>query len=112
MHELTIASNIIDIVLAEASEKGADSVKEICLEIGLLAGIEYESLDFALETLIQGTAIAGADIIVEKPAGGAKCNRCGDEFSFDSFMGKCAKCGSADLSVIRGMELRIKTITI
>jgi len=112
MHELTIAKNIIDIVTAGAAREGASSVSRVCLEIGLLAGIEYESLDFALEALSGGTVMGGAEIVVEKPAGGARCNKCGTEFSFENFMGNCEKCGSTDLSIIRGMELRVKNITI
>jgi len=112
MHELTIARNIIDIVSAEAARNGAGSVSEVCLEIGLLAGIEYDSLSFAMETLTQGTVLSGASIVVEKPSGCAKCDSCGDEFPFDSFMGSCAKCGSTNLAIVRGMELRVKTITI
>jgi len=112
MHELTIARNIIDIVTAGAAREGASSVSRVCLEIGLLAGIEYESLDFAMEALAKGTVMGDAEIIVEKPSGGARCNKCGSEFSFESFMGSCEKCGSTDLSIIRGMELRVKNITI
>jgi hydrogenase nickel incorporation protein HypA/HybF len=112
MHELTIARNIIDIVAAEAGRKGVSKVSEVCLEIGLLAGIEYDSLDFAMMALKKGTVMESATISTEKPSGGAKCNQCGNAFSFESFMGKCERCGSFDLSITKGMELRVKTITI
>jgi hydrogenase nickel incorporation protein HypA/HybF len=112
MHELTVAANIIDIVIAEASRAGAEQVKEVCLEIGLLAGIEYDSLDFALEALTRDTVMQDAVIITEKPEGTAICRFCGYEFSFESFMGSCSFCGSSDLSITGGNELRVKSISI
>ena len=112
MHELTVAENIINIVTTEAGKAGSDRVNEVCLEIGLLAGIEYAALDFALEALIPGTVMESAAIIIEKPGGSGKCNNCGYEFSFEDFMGSCPDCGSADLAIVRGNELRVKSITI
>ena len=60
MHELTVATNIIGIVASEAREKEVWRVNEVCLEIGLLAGIEYDSLEFALKALVPGTVMADA----------------------------------------------------
>lgn len=112
MHELTVATNIIGMVASEAEERGAGKVNEVCLEIGILAGIEYDSLAFALESLTPGTVMANAVITFEKPGGRARCSNCGNEFSFESFMGSCDSCGSADLDITGGRELRIKYIAI
>lgn len=112
MHELTIAGNIISIVASAAEEAGVDSVHEVFLEIGLLAGVEYDSLDFALGALIAGTVMEKAAITIEKPQGAARCLSCGKEFSFESFMGCCEVCRSVDLQVISGNELRVKSISI
>ncbi|MBS0011504.1 MAG: hydrogenase maturation nickel metallochaperone HypA [Bacteroidales bacterium] len=112
MHELTVAGNIIDIVTAEAGKAGSEAVQEVMLEIGLLAGIEYESLNFALEALAPGTVIDKATVSIEKPGGAAKCNDCAYEFPFEMFMGSCGRCGSTDLLIIGGNELRVKSITI
>lgn len=112
MHELTIAGNIINIVTSEAEKAGSSMVKEVNLEIGLLAGIEYESLDFALEALKKGTVVDSASFIIEKPGGVCKCNNCANEFTIENFLGSCRDCGSQDLQIIKGSELRVKSITI
>ena len=112
MHELTVAENIINIVSTEAVKAGSNNVSEVCLEIGLLAGIEYAALDFALEVLAPGTMLESATITIEKPVGTGKCNNCGSEFHFELFMGSCPECKSTDLAVIQGNELRVKSITI
>ncbi|MDZ7740125.1 MAG: hydrogenase maturation nickel metallochaperone HypA [Bacteroidales bacterium] len=112
MHEFTVAGNIIDIVSSEAARAGSSPVKKVNLEIGLLAGIEYESLNFALEALKKGTIVDSASFIIEKPGGMGKCNNCGYEFTIESFLGSCSACGSQDLQIIKGSELRVKSITI
>jgi len=112
MHELTIARNIIEIVTSEAEKSGRRPIREVNLEIGLLAGIEFESLNFALEALKKGTIMDKASFVIEKPCGAGKCNNCGYEFTIESFLGSCGSCGSQDLDIIRGRELRVKSITI
>jgi len=112
MHELTIAGNIIEIVTSEAEKSGGSSVREVNLEIGLLAGIEYESLSFALEALKKGTIMDKASFVIEKPCGAGKCKNCGYEFTIESFLGSCASCGSQELDIISGSELRVKSIKI
>jgi hydrogenase nickel incorporation protein HypA/HybF len=112
MHELTVAGNIIGIVASAADKAGADSVYEVLLEIGLLAGVEYESLDFAINSLIAGTVMEKAVIKIEKPGGAARCLNCGKEFAFESFIGCCEVCQSVELQIVRGNELRVKSISI
>ncbi|MBM3421605.1 MAG: hydrogenase maturation nickel metallochaperone HypA [Bacteroidetes bacterium] len=112
MHELTVAGNIIAIVTSETRVAGAVRVSEVCLEIGRLAGIEYESLEFALTALKPATVMSDALIVIEKPGGKAGCRACGKTIFFDSFMGACDSCGSADLEITGGNELRVKSITI
>lgn len=112
MHEFTIASNIIGIVTSEAEKAGSSVVKEVNLEIGLLAGIEYESLNFALETLKRGTVVDSASFTIDKPAGMVRCDNCAYEFTIESFLGSCSACDSHELQVISGSELRVKSIII
>ncbi len=112
MHELSIIQNIIGIVSLEAGRSGANRVSEVHLEIGKLSGIEFDSLEFAVKSLAPGSVIEDAEIFIEKPEGMARCNSCGNEFTLDSFIGYCNSCSSFDLQIIRGRELRVKSITI
>ncbi|HUX58469.1 MAG TPA: hydrogenase maturation nickel metallochaperone HypA [Bacteroidales bacterium] len=112
MHELSIVQNIIKIVAIEAKNSGVERVTEVNLEIGQLSGIEFSSLEFAFKNLSPGSVIEGAEIYIEKPGGTARCSKCGNEFSIDTFLGSCNLCNSFDLEIIRGKELRVKSITI
>jgi hydrogenase nickel incorporation protein HypA/HybF len=112
MHELTVATNILAIVASEAGKAGVQRVKEVCLEIGQLSGIEYESLEFALTALSPDSVMQGAILTIEKPGGRARCSTCSFEFSFESFLGSCSSCGSSDIEISGGRELRVKSISI
>jgi hydrogenase nickel incorporation protein HypA/HybF len=112
MHELSIVKNIIEIVAMEAKKSGSNRVTEVHLEIGQLSGVEFESLEFALKNLTKGTVIESAEIYIDKPNGIAQCRNCSNEFSIENFIGSCNKCSSFDIDVIKGRELRVKSITI
>ncbi len=89
-----------------------DRATEVNLEIGQLSGIEYNSLEFAFQNLSPGSVIEGAKIHIEKPVGTARCNKCGNEFDIETFIGSCNLCNSFDIEIIRGKELRVNSITI
>jgi len=112
MHELSIVRSIIKIVAMEAKKAGVERVNEVHLEIGQLSGVEFGSLEFALKNLTAGSVIESAEISIDKPSGTARCGNCGNEFAIENFIGSCNLCGSFDLEIIKGRELRVKSITI
>ena len=112
MHELTIVQNIITIVAREAEKSGAERITGVHLEIGQLSGVEFDSLEFAFRNLSPGSVIESAEISIDKPKGTARCIKCAYEFEIENFIGSCNKCSSFDLEIIKGRELRVKSITI
>jgi hydrogenase nickel incorporation protein HypA/HybF len=112
MHELSIVQNIIGIVTREAEKAKAKRVVRVHLEIGKLSGVEFELIEFALKNLAYGSVIESAEFKIDKPGGRARCNKCGSEFNLDDFIGSCDKCNSFNIEIIKGRELRIKSITI
>ena len=112
MHELSIVQSIIEIVAKEAKKSGVERVTEVHLEIGQLSGVEFDSVEFALKNLSPGSVIESAEISIEKPGGTARCCECGNEFAINNFIGSCNKCSSLNLEIIKGRELRVKSITI
>lgn len=109
---MSIAKSIIDIVSGELSKAGEGRVTELELEVGMLSGIEYESLDFALRVMQAGSVIAGSNILVRKPPGEALCNDCGNLFETDSPLKPCPECESYGCSIVKGRELRVVSILI
>lgn len=112
MHEMSIVQNIIDIVEIESSASPDARVVEVEMVIGMLAGVEYEALDFALKVMAPGTIIEGAEISIDRPRGLAVCDDCTKDFETDSPINSCPVCGSYRCSILKGKELRVSSILI
>ena len=112
MHEMSIAESIIEIVNEEARKAGTDIIKELELEIGVLAGVEFGALEFALKVISPGSVLDGSKLVIQKPDGKAVCNDCGFEFFTSSPINLCEKCNSYNCTISQGKELRVKSILI
>ena len=112
MHELSIAQSIVELAEQEALSHKAVSIEELELEIGSLAGIEWGALDFALESAIKGSMLENARIAVQRIAGEGRCGDCENLFPVENLFTACPACGSYAVKIIKGKELRIKSIII
>jgi hydrogenase nickel incorporation protein HypA/HybF len=112
MHELSIATQLVKVVTRVKEENSADRVGQVTVDIGLLAGIDRENLDFCFEAITKGTPLEGAHLKIEevKPAG--KCRKCGEEYEvrLDDFT--CPACGSTDFDMLSGSEISIREVEI
>jgi hydrogenase nickel incorporation protein HypA/HybF len=108
MHELGITQNIVVIVTEHA--KGA-KVSRVVLEIGKLSAILPDAVKFCFDICTKATVLEGAILEIREIPGLAKCRQCGAEIALDKLFGVC-KCGSVQLDLITGEELKIKEIEI
>ena len=104
MHELGITADVVDIVSARAN--GA-RVRRVVLEIGLLAAVLPEAIQFCFAACSEGTALDGAELQIREVPGRAECRECGGEVHLEQPFGRCGNCGSSDLEWLAGEELRI-----
>lgn len=108
MHELGITQNIVAIVSEHA--QGA-KVQRVVLEIGQLSAILPDSIKFCFDVCTQGTVLVGAILEIREIPGLALCRECGAEIHLNKPFGVCS-CGSVQLDLIAGEELKIKEIEI
>ncbi|MEH2047593.1 hydrogenase maturation nickel metallochaperone HypA [Nostoc sp.] len=108
MHELGITQNIVAIVTEHA--KGV-KVQRVLLEIGKLSAIMPDAIRFCFDICTPGTVLEGATLEILEIPGLAKCHQCGAEIALDKPFGIC-NCGSVQLDLITGEELKIKEIEI
>jgi hydrogenase nickel incorporation protein HypA/HybF len=108
MHELGITQNIVAIVSEYAN--GA-KVTRVLLEIGKLSAIMPDAVQFCFDICTQGTVLQGANLEILETPGLAKCCQCGTAIPLEKPFGSC-KCGSVQLDLIAGQELKIKEIEI
>lgn len=112
MHELSIVLNIVALVTDEVQKAGAGAVTRIDLEIGTMAGIEFESLDFVWDVGVGGTVLAGAERHVHRVEARARCSECGHEFKVEQLYDACPQCGGYFHHLLSGQEMRIKSIEV
>ena len=65
MHEMGIASSVIETVLAEAARHPGARVTKVGLRIGELAGVDAASLTFCFEALVKETELESAILAIE-----------------------------------------------
>lgn len=110
MHEMSIAIGIVNIAKEEAKKANVKSFAAIDLEIGTLAGIEFDSLEFVWEAAVKDSVLEKAEIRINKINARARCSDCEKEFSIKYIHDSCPKCGSFLKIIIQGKELRIKSL--
>jgi hydrogenase nickel incorporation protein HypA/HybF len=108
MHELAITQSVVDAV-ADRVRDGRVTV--VRLEIGTLAGVLADSVSFCFDLVTEGTNLAGAELRITQPKGRSRCRACAAEFEHDDPIALCG-CGSADLDVLSGRELRIVSVEV
>ena len=108
MHELAITEGVV----AAVTEK-LPGTKITCvrLEIGALSGVVADSVRFCFDLVTEGTDLEGAALEIEQPAANCQCRGCGAEFEPANPIVLCP-CGSADVAVLSGADLRILSVRV
>ena len=113
MHELSIAQNIVDIVLQHLPDESNGAVRSVKIRVGLLSGILPKSLDFCFSSIVSDTPLRGARLDIEDVPVEARCLACEKTFSRDdSSAYVCPSCGSKDLQFITGTELEVVEVAL
>ncbi|WP_214370322.1 hydrogenase maturation nickel metallochaperone HypA [Pseudonocardia sp. H11422] len=108
MHELSITQSVVTAITQRMRDA---PVRRIRLEIGRLSGIVPDSVRFCFELVTAGTTCEGAELEIDEPAGRAHCRSCGADFDTAEVLPLCG-CGSADVEVLGGTELRIREVEV
>lgn len=112
MHEMSIAEGILDIVEDTARREGASRVRAIRLEIGALAGVEVEALEFCLAVVLEGSIAAGASLEVERTPGRGWCLDCAEAVGIAALDAPCPRCAGYRVQATGGTEMRVKDLLV
>jgi hydrogenase nickel incorporation protein HypA/HybF len=108
LHELAITQGIVETISQRCD--GARVIR-VRLSIGKLSGVVPDSVRFCFDLVADGTPVAGARLDIEEPEGWARCRSCSQERRIDDLVLLCP-CGSADLDVLRGESLAIRSVEV
>jgi hydrogenase nickel incorporation protein HypA/HybF len=112
MHELSVALGIVKIAADETAKAKANTVSLIELEIGTLAGIEFESLDFVWPAAVKDTVLEHAVRKIYVIDAKGKCVDCDTVFEMRHLYDACPKCHSNFKGILQGKELRVKALEV
>ncbi|MFD0275233.1 hydrogenase maturation nickel metallochaperone HypA [Kitasatospora sp. NPDC127111] len=108
MHEMSIATAVVEQVDAAAREHGVDAVARVRLQVGELAGVVPSALDFCFELACSGTLLEGAVLETEAVPARARCVPCEVEWAvgMPPDLG-CPHCDGTRVELLAGRELQI-----
>jgi hydrogenase nickel incorporation protein HypA/HybF len=100
------------IIEDEAARQGFTRVNRVRLEIGALSGAEPEAMRFGFDAVTRGTLAEGAELEIIPLPGTAWCLPCAGQVEISERFDACPNCGSFQLQVTGGEELRIKDLEV
>lgn len=113
MHELSIASSIVETVTEAAAAHPGARVKSVRLRIGALAGVVEDALEFCWQIATEGTPLAGAALEVRKLPLVVHCNHCNADKELNGVQSfRCPLCGEPSADLRQGRELEIESFEI
>ena len=112
MHELSIASSILDSVKAEAERRPGTRILKVGVRVGELAGVDPEALSFCFESIVQGTALAPLSLEIEHRPHQNRCPHCARVFQVVDYVVACPACGTSDTDMISGDELELAYLEV
>jgi hydrogenase nickel incorporation protein HypA/HybF len=112
MHEMSLAEGVIGIAEDAARREHARRVRTVVLEIGRLSAVEPQALAFCLEVVSRGTLAEGATFSIVDVPGGGWCMRCSREVPMATSYDDCPHCGSGQVQIVRGTEMRVRELEI
>lgn len=114
MHELSIATSLIEVVTTHLIESGAAGVKSITVEIGDLSGVVPAALLSAFMVARQSEkGLEQAELIIWPVAVEVACSICSKSQPAMSVSNlRCSRCLTPCVNVVRGRELEVVTIEV
>jgi hydrogenase nickel incorporation protein HypA/HybF len=112
MHEVAIATALIDLVREQAAAARARRVTRLVVEIGTLSHVDVHALRFAVDAASRGGFAEGAALDILEPPGTAYCLDCESSVTISARGASCPRCDGAKLLVQGGDEMRLKEMEV
>lgn len=110
MHEMSIAQSLLEMVSEESRHHGLDQVKVIKIQVGVLAAVVAEALEFCFQIVSRETIASGATLDIETVPAVARCPRCKIFFEVEDQIFLCPECDEPTMDLVSGRELTLLSI--
>ncbi len=112
MHEMSLCEGVLQVLQTEASNQGFNKVKAVWLEIGDLSSVEPEAMLFSFDVVTKNSLADGAKLNIINVPGNAWCMQCSKNVSVKKRFDECPNCGSYQLQITGGDEMKIKELEL
>jgi hydrogenase nickel incorporation protein HypA/HybF len=112
MHELSLARGILNIVAEHVRPEQRGAVRCVRVEIGRLAGVVADSLEFCFTALVAETPLRESHLELNVVPLRLACADCQQTLDSDGDVFTCPRCGGSRTTVVSGMELRVTEIEL
>jgi hydrogenase nickel incorporation protein HypA/HybF len=113
MHELSIATSMIEMAEAEAARHGGARVLAVHLKLGRLSGVVKDALLFSWDVACEDTPLAGARLVIEDSPVVVHCRACHEDRTLSAAEWlACPLCDTPAPDVVRGNELEVVALEI
>lgn len=107
MHELGIASSLLEAVQSEAARHPGARVCKVGVKVGELAGVDPDALAFGFDVLTNGTEWQHLVLEIITAPRTHHCPVCDRSFHVVDYQTACPTCGSQRTECIGGEELNL-----
>lgn len=112
MHEMGIATSVLQAVRTEAARRPGARPRKVGLRIGELAAVNPDSLRFCFDALLQGTDLETLELEIQICPFRRRCVPCGAEFEVKDYNLQCPTCGEVNSECIGGDELDLAYLEV
>lgn len=109
---MSLCEGVLRILEEQSRAQRFTRVKTVWLEIGDLSSVEKEAMRFSFDLVVKGTLADGARLEIIEVPGQAWCMQCMKPVIIKNRFDVCSDCGSYQLQVTGGEEMRIKELEV
>jgi hydrogenase nickel incorporation protein HypA/HybF len=111
MHEYSLVQSLLAQIETLRRQQRADRVVSVHLSVGEFAGVEPELLRHAFELQTTAAWDQPVELTMDIVPLEAECQRCKHIFHVEDFHFECAHCQASEITVCRGEDLILDTVT-
>jgi hydrogenase nickel incorporation protein HypA/HybF len=112
MHEMSLAEGVVQLIEDAARDQAFAKVTTVWLEIGQLSGVEVEAMKFCFDVVTRDGIADGARLEIIALPGTGWCMKCSKTVPMSEVFGECPECGSHQMQVTGGTEMRVKELEV
>ena len=112
MHEMSLAEGVLQLIEDSARQQAFTKVLAVWLEVGQLSGAEPQALAFCFDAVTRGSIADGAKLEIVATPGTGWCMECAATVALNEVFGACPRCGTHQVQVTGGTELRVREIEV